>query len=85
MPWSATVKAPSFDIAGEGCLLQDIMGEARAQEVWITQARRLRGQELVETRSSTRLAVTAALARKEYERAAGVIMAAVATVLTKRK
>ena len=85
MPWSATAKAPSFDIAGEGCPLRDIMGEAQAQGVWITQARRLRGQELVETRSSTRLAVTAALARKEYERTAGVIMAAVATVLTKRK
>jgi len=53
--------------------------------VWITRARRLRGQELVEVRPSIRLAVTAALSRKECERAAGVIKAAVAKVLTKRK
>jgi hypothetical protein len=51
----------------------------------ITPARRLRGQELLESRPSIRLAVTAALSRKECERAAGVIKAAVAKVLKKRK
>ena len=74
-----------FDIAGEEHLLQDIMDEALAQGVWITRACRLRGQELVEARPSIRLAVTAALSRKECERAAGVIKAAVAKVLAKRK
>ncbi|KAH8978752.1 hypothetical protein EDB92DRAFT_1956086 [Lactarius akahatsu] len=39
----------------------------------------------VEARPSIRLAVTAALSRKECERAAGVIKAAVVKVLTKRK
>ncbi|KAH9060259.1 serine palmitoyltransferase [Lactarius vividus] len=53
--------------------------------VWTTRARLLRGQELVEARPSMRLAVTAALSRKECERAAGVIKAAVAKMLTKRK
>jgi len=75
----------SFDIAGEERLLQDVVDEALAQGVWVTRARRLRGQELVEVRPSIRLAVTAALSRKECERAAGVIKAAVAKVLTKRK
>ena len=78
-------EAPSFDIAGEERLLQDIVDEVLAQGVWITRARRLRGQELVETRPSIRLAVTAALSRKECERAAGVIKAAVTKVLMKRK
>ena len=93
---SATLKAPnpatpapreppSFDIAGEERVLQDIMDEVLAQGVWITRARRLRGQELVEVRPSIRLAVTAALSRKECERAAAVIKAAATKVLAKRK
>ncbi|KAH9060253.1 serine palmitoyltransferase [Lactarius vividus] len=77
--------APSFDIAGEERLLQEIVDEALGQGVWTTRARRLRGQELVEARPSIRLAVTAALSRKKCERAAGVIKAAVVKVLTKRK
>ncbi|KAH8983453.1 serine palmitoyltransferase [Lactarius akahatsu] len=78
-------EAPSFDIVGEERLLQDIVDEALAQGVWTTRARRLRGQELVDARPSIRLAVTAALSRKECERAAGVIKAAVVKVLAKRK
>ncbi|KAH8999735.1 hypothetical protein EDB92DRAFT_1940493 [Lactarius akahatsu] len=77
--------APSFDIAGEECLLQDIVDEALTQGMWTTRAQRLRRQELVEARLSIRLAVTAALSRKECERAAGVIKAAVVKVVTKRK
>jgi len=77
--------APAFDIAAEERLLQDIVDEALAQGVWITRARRLRGQEAVEVRPSIRLAVTAALSRKECERAAGVVKAAAVKVLTKRK
>ncbi|KAH8988182.1 serine palmitoyltransferase [Lactarius hatsudake] len=77
--------APSFDIASEERLLQDIVDEALAQGVWTTRARRLRGQELVEARPSIRLAVTTALSRKECERAASVIKAAVVKVVTKRK
>ena len=66
-------------------MLQDIADEVLVQGVWITRARRLRGQELVEARLSIRLSVTAALSRKECARAAGVIKAAVAKVLVKRK
>ena len=76
---------PSFDIAGEERVLQDIVDEVLAQGVWITRARRLRGQELVEMRPSIRLAVTTALSRKECERAAAVIKAAATKVLAKRK
>ena len=67
-----------FDIAGEEYLVQDIVVEVLAQGVRITQAHRLRGQELVEERPSIGPAVTAALSRKECERA-------VAKVLLKRK
>ncbi|KAH9029585.1 pyridoxal phosphate-dependent transferase [Lactarius pseudohatsudake] len=76
--------APLFDIAGEERQLQDIVDDALAQGVWTTRARR-RGQGLAEARPRIRLAVTAALSRKECERAAGVIKAAVVKVLTKRK
>ncbi|KAH9164367.1 serine palmitoyltransferase [Lactarius sanguifluus] len=72
--------APSFDIASEGRLLQDIVDEALAQGVWITRVWRLRGQELAEAPPSIRFAVTAALSRKECERAAAVVK-----VLIKRK
>lgn len=77
--------APSFDIVVEERLLQDIVDEALAQGVWVTRARRLRGQEVVEARPSIRLAVSAALTRKECERAAGVVKAAAVKVLTKGK
>jgi len=82
---SANPTPLSFDIEVEERLLQDIVDEAIAQGVWITRARRLRGQEVFEARPSIRLAVTAALSRKECERAAGVVKAAAVKVLTKRK
>jgi serine palmitoyltransferase len=62
-----------------------LRGEVFAQGVWITRARRLRRQELVEARPSRLLAVTAALLHKEYERAPGVIEAAVTKVFAKQK
>ncbi|KAH9014995.1 hypothetical protein EDB85DRAFT_1876116, partial [Lactarius pseudohatsudake] len=71
-------EASSFDIVG-GRLLQDIVDEALAQGgVWTARAHRLRGQELVEAQKSMRLTVKAGLSRKDCERAAGVIMAAIA-------
>ena len=61
------------------------MDEALAQGIWIIRARRLRGQELVDTRPSIRLAVTAALSRQECERAAGVIKGTVTKVPVRHK
>jgi serine palmitoyltransferase len=55
----ASRDVPSFDIVSEERVLQDIAYEVLAQGVWITRARRLHGQELVETRPSIRLVVTA--------------------------
>jgi serine palmitoyltransferase len=82
---SSNSAPPAFDIEVEERLLQDVVDEALAQGVWITRARRLRGQEVVEARPSIRLAVTAALSRKECERAAGIVKAAAVKVLSKRK
>lgn len=74
-----------FDIAYEERLLQEIVDECLVQGVWITRARRLRGQEMVETRPSIRLAMSSALTRKEVEKAAGVIKSAVVKVLGRRR
>ena len=74
-----------MDIADEERVLQDIVDDVLAHGVWITRARRLRGQELVKVQPRIRLAVTAALSRKECERAAGVIKAALTKVPVKRK
>lgn len=74
-----------FDIELEERLLQDIVDEALAQGVWTTRAKRLRGQELVEVRPSVRLAVSSAFTKKECEKAANVIKAAVVKVLGKRR
>ena len=65
--------------------MQDIVDDVLAQGVWITRARRLRGQELVESRLSIRFAIKAVLSRKECERVARVIKVAVTKVPTKRK
>ncbi|OCH86695.1 serine palmitoyltransferase [Obba rivulosa] len=77
--------APQFDVELEERLLQDVVDEALAQGVLVTRARRLRGQELVEARPSVRLAVSAALTRKECEKAANVVKTAFVKVLGKRR
>ncbi|KAH9010649.1 hypothetical protein EDB84DRAFT_1570302 [Lactarius hengduanensis] len=66
--------ALSFDTAGEGRLLQDIVDEALAQGVWITRTRRLRGQEFVEVHPSIRLATTTAWQqRKDDQDCSGAV------------
>ena len=65
--------------------MQDIVNEVLAQGALIAHAHCLHGQELVESPPSVRLPVTAALSSNEYERAIGMIKAAVTKVLTKRK
>jgi serine palmitoyltransferase len=61
-----------FDIAGKEYVLQDIIDNMLAHGMRIARAHCLRRQELVvEARLSILLAVTAALSRKECERAAG--------------
>ncbi|KAH9929966.1 serine palmitoyltransferase [Amylocystis lapponica] len=85
-PQSAAPREPEhFDVDAEERLLQEVVDEALAQGVMITRARRLRGQELTEVRPSVRLAISAALTRKECEKAAGVVKAACIKVLGRRR
>jgi serine palmitoyltransferase len=84
-PTSINPRNPQkFDYIGEERLLQEVVEECLAQGVLVTRAKRLRGQELIETKPSIRLAITSALTRKETEKAAGVLKAALAKVLAKR-
>ncbi|THH06253.1 hypothetical protein EW145_g4213 [Phellinidium pouzarii] len=74
-----------FDIDEEERLLQQVVEEALVQGVMLTRAKRLHGQELSEPRPSIRIAVTAALSKKDCEKAAAVIKAALVKVLGKRR
>jgi serine palmitoyltransferase len=76
---------PPFDIEAEEHALQEIADECLAQGVLVTRAKRLRGQEMVETRPSIRLAISAALSRKDIEKSAQVIKAAAVKVLSRRR
>ena len=76
---------PQFNVELEEKLLQDIVEEALQQGVLITRAKRLRGQELIDVRPSIRLAITAALSRKDCEKAAAVVKAAFVKVIGKRR
>ncbi|KZO99097.1 serine palmitoyltransferase [Calocera viscosa TUFC12733] len=75
----------TFDIETEERLLQDVVDEALAQGVLISRVKRLRGQEASEPRPSIKLAVSAGLTRKEVEKAAGIIRAALLKVLGRRR
>lgn len=74
-----------FDADAEENLLQDVVEECLGQGVWVTRAKRLKGQEMAERKPSIRIAVSAALTRKEVEKAAGVVKAACAKVLGRRR
>ena len=76
---------PQFNIELEERLLQEVVDEALAQGVMITRAKRLRGQELIEVQPSVRLAITAALSRKDCEKAAAVVKAAFVKAVGKRR
>lgn len=85
-PTSPQARDPEqFDGELEERILQDIVEEALTQGVMITRAKRLKGQELVEVRPSIRLAVTAALTRKDCEKAATIVKAAFIKVVGKRR
>lgn len=76
--------ALEIDIATEERLLQDVVDEALVQGVLLTRAHRLHGQEALDPRPSIRVAATAALTRKETEKAATVVKAALIKVLGRR-
>lgn len=72
------------DILAEERLLQDVVEETLSQGVLLTRAQRLRGHEALEPRPSIRIAASAALTRKETEKAAIVVKAALVKVLGRR-
>lgn len=73
------------DYDAEERVLQEIVEETLAQGVIVTRAKRLRGQEMTETRPSIRLAMTSALSKKETEKAVGMLKAALIKVLGKKR
>ncbi|CAL1710026.1 unnamed protein product [Somion occarium] len=85
-PLSPTPReAPQFDAELEEKLLQDVVEEALAQGVLITRAKRLRGQELNDIRPSIRLAISAALNKKDCEKAANVVKAAFVKIVGRQR
>ena len=74
-----------FNLEEEERLLQQVVEEALAQGVMLTRAKHLAGQELVDPRPSIRIAVTAALSKKDCEKAVGVVKAVLVKVLGKRR
>ncbi|KAJ8489032.1 hypothetical protein ONZ45_g13728 [Pleurotus djamor] len=90
-PISASQPSPS-QIAFEEGILQEIVDEALAQGVFLTRAKRLRGQEVNEPKPSIKVSISGGnsgqggggLTKKEIEKACAVIKAAVAKVAAKR-
>ncbi|KAF9045050.1 serine palmitoyltransferase [Panaeolus papilionaceus] len=66
-------------------VLQEIVEECLAQGVMLTRAKRLKGHEMSECRPSIKIAVSAAMSRKELEKAVGVFRGVVKSVLGRRK
>ncbi|KAF8314084.1 serine palmitoyltransferase [Clavulina sp. PMI_390] len=72
------------EIAVEERLLQEVVDEALAQGVLLTRAQRVHGHETVEPRPSIRIAASAALTKKETEKAVAVVKNALVKVLGRR-
>ena len=66
-------------------LLQEIAEECLSQNVIVTRAKTLKGQEYNEPKPSIKLALTAALTRRETEKAVGLVKAACVKVLGRRR
>lgn len=79
------VNPSQFDVEVEERVLQEVVEEALAQGVLITRAKRLRGQEVVEPRPAIKLAISAALSKKDIEKAAMAIKSSFAKVLSRKK
>ncbi|KAF9233818.1 serine palmitoyltransferase [Melanogaster broomeanus] len=79
------VTPPTFDYCAEERVLQDIVDDALSNGVWVTRGKHLRGQEIIDSRPTIRIAATAALSKKDSEKAAGVVKASVVRVLGRRR
>ena len=78
-----SVQLAEFD--AEERLLQEVVEECISQDVIVTRAKRLKGQEAVEPRPSIRLALSSALTRQETEMATSVLKSGLVKVLGKRR
>lgn len=79
----ATPLAPDHE--AEERVLQDIVDDALANGVFITRGKHLRSQEMVDSRPTVRIAATAALSKRDVEKAVGIVKASIARVLAKRR
>ncbi|KIJ16518.1 hypothetical protein PAXINDRAFT_132534 [Paxillus involutus ATCC 200175] len=85
MPQMLTVTPPPSDYDAEERTLQDIVDDALANGVFITRGKHLRNQEMIDSRPTIRIAATAALSKKDVEKAAGIVKASIVRVLGKRR
>jgi serine palmitoyltransferase len=80
---TATPSAPDHE--EEEWVLQDIVDDVLTNGVFITRGKHLRGQEMIDSRPTIRIAATAALSKKDVEKAMGVVKASIARVLARRR
>ncbi|KIK96087.1 hypothetical protein PAXRUDRAFT_826362 [Paxillus rubicundulus Ve08.2h10] len=85
MPQTLTVTPPTPDHDAEERTLQDIVDDALENGVFITRGKHLRNQEMIDSRPTIRIAATAALSKKDVEKAAGIVKASIVRVLGKRR
>ena len=80
-----TVTPPAVDHEADERVLQDIVDDALGNGVFITRGKHLRGQEMIDGRATIRIAATAALSKKDVEKALGIIKGSIARVLARRR
>lgn len=74
-----------FHLEWEEMVLQEVVEECLAGGVMVTKAKRLRGQEKEEARPTLKIAMSAALTKRETEKAVGIVRTALIKVLKRRK
>lgn len=84
-PQHLTATPPSPNHEAEERVLQDIVDDALANGVLITRGKHLRSQEMIDPRPTIRIAATAALSKKDVEKATGIVKASIARVLARRR
>lgn len=83
-PHSQLPNPPPFwltNVEHDDKILQEVVDECFALGILVTRAKRLDGQENVEVRRTIRVAVCAALTRKEVERAANILKTSLVKVV----
>lgn len=80
-----TATPPAADYEAEERALQDIVDDALANGVFITRGKHLRNQEMIDSRPTIRIAATAALSKKDVEKAMGIVKASIGRVLARRR